>query len=260
MYFSNGTSNVKGVLIIITENLEFEESNCISDEEGRYLLLSCKIQGETFLIGNIYAPNEKIEHHRFMQKIKEEIRKCNPENHNYVMMIGDWNFTEETIDRSGGNPLAWNDSISIMSELKEKLDMVDIWRTRNPETRRYTWRRRKPTIIQSRIDRIYLSDTLQYNIAETDINPGLKSDHSCITVSIKPTGMIAHKGNSFWKFNNSLLKNEDFTTALKMYMKKEIKKDCAQIESNQLQWEYTKFKIKTWSMKKAKEIARKKRE
>ena len=125
-----------------------------------------------------------------------------------------------------------------------KFDLIDIWRVRNPEKTRYTFRQKSASgIIQSRIDRIYVSDTLQYNIHKTDIIPGLKSDHSAITIQIKPTNSTG-SGPNFWKFNNSLLKNQQFTTGLKHYIETELNTECKEIHSSQAKWEYMKFKIK----------------
>jgi exonuclease III len=83
----------------------------------------------------------------------------------------------------------WENSINEIHEIKEKFDLIDIWRVKNPEKVRYTWRRKRP-LIQSRLDRFYISDTMQYNISQVDILPGILSDHSAIILSIKPTKSI----------------------------------------------------------------------
>mgnify|MGYP001809393002 FL=1 len=126
-------------------------------------------------------------------------------------MIGaeDWNFTKEEIDRYGGNYTPWTENLATMEEICEKYDLIDTWRVRNPEKIRFTWRRRKPVLLQSRIDRIYISDTMQYNIDKTEIYTGLGSDHSAVQVTVKPTSNAAISGASFWRFNNSLIKTRN---------------------------------------------------
>ena len=47
---------------------------------------------------------------------------------------------------------------------------LDIWRIRNPEKRKFTWRQKKP-FIQRRFDYWLTSDWLQDFIEETDIIP-----------------------------------------------------------------------------------------
>ena len=65
---------------------------------------------------------------------------------------------------------------------------------------------------------------MQYNISKTDIIPGICSDHSSIVLAIKPTKGNAPSGQNFWKFNNSLLKNESFTKGLNHYLENDIKR------------------------------------
>ena len=163
-------------------------------------------------------------------------------------------------DRSGGNYnyKNWQKNATILNEINEKHDLIDIWRVKNPEKTRFTWRRTKP-VIQSRIDRFYISDTMQYNISKADIIPGIRSDHSAIVLSIKPTKSVEEGGPNFWKFNNSLLNNTDFTNGLKLFIENDISKECEEIKCSQVRWEYTKYKIKQWSIKKSKEIARNRR-
>jgi len=258
VYFSNGTSTARGVMIMISKTLDIEITAEIKDTEGRFLLLQCKIQGTDFLIYNVYGPNSKNEQTTFLENIKVQLDTCDINEYEYIIGGGDWNLTKDLIDRSGGNHVPWTDQISLLEKINEQHDLIDIWRVRNPEKIRFTWRRRNP-IIQSRIDRFYVSDTLQYNIDKTEIVPGLSSDHSCITLSIKSTKNCL-SGPSFWKFNNSLLKNEEFTNGLNQYVKNELHTECKEIKSKQVKWEYHKYKIKQWCMKKSKEIARKKRE
>ena len=178
------------------------------------------------------------------------------DEYDYLIGAGDWNFTIEKNDRSGGNYnyKIWQKNADILEEILEKHDLIDIWRVRNPEKTRFTWRRTKP-VIQSRIDRFYISDTMQYNISKSDIIPGIKSDHSAILLSIKPTKSLDESGPSFWKFNNSLLKNKEFTNGLTSFIENDLKKECDEIKCSQVKWEYTKYKIKQWSIIKSKEIA-----
>ena len=254
--FSHGSSNARGVMILFSKSLDMEIIESTTDEDGRYIIIKCIIQGTKFLIYNIYAPNNKTEHKIFLSNLKEKV--CLDENNEFEYKIGagDWNFTEVENDRTGGNYTVWKENVAILEEINEKNDMIDIWRARNPETKRYTWRQRKPQI-QSRIDRIYISDTMQYNVFKTDIVPGLRSDHSAITLSIKSIPENKQAGAGYWKFNNSLIENKEFSVDLKRYIENDIEKESSVIESKQVKWEYIKYKIKTWSMKKSKEIAKK---
>jgi len=257
-YFSNGTSAAHGVMIMISKSLEIEVKEQIKDTDGRFLLLKCKVQGVNFLIYNVYAPNNKKDHLVFLETVKKLLEENDALEYEYMIGAGDWNFTKEEKDRSGGDYTPWTENIALMEEICEKYDLIDIWRVRNPEKIRFTWRRTNP-LIQSRIDRIYVSDTMQYNIDKTEIPPGLGSDHSAILISVKPTSSASTSGASFWRFNNSLIKNKEFTDKLNIYLNGDLKKECKELRAGQVKWEFKKFKIKQWCIKESKAIARNRR-
>ena len=95
------------------------------------------------------------------------------------------------------------DSVKNIMEIKLAYDLVDIWRIRNPNKRKFTWRQKKP-LIQRRLDYWLISDGLQDFIEDSDIIPSIKSDHSAITLQIN-SFEDKIRGPSHWIFNSSLL-------------------------------------------------------
>ena len=68
-----------------------------------------------------------------------------------IVIGGDFNITlDSDLDCSGGNN-SKKDSVKNIQDLCLDYDLVDIWRTRNPETKRFTWRQKNPSI-QRRLD------------------------------------------------------------------------------------------------------------
>ena len=59
--------------------------------------------------------------------------------------------------------------------------MINIWRVKNPDTRRYTWRRHF-SLTQSRLDYWIIPQELVYAVENTDIKASIKTDHSIITL------------------------------------------------------------------------------
>ena len=152
-------------MIFFSNKLDIEVTEKIIDSDGRFILLKCIVQGTKILLYNVYAPNNEKEHVTFLLSLKDKLESLDTNDYEYLIGAGDWNFTFEKNDRSGGNYnyKKWEKSANILDEINEKFDLIDIWRVRNPEKRRFTWRRTKP-VIQSRLDRFYISDTMQYNI------------------------------------------------------------------------------------------------
>ena len=64
-YFSFGTNQSKGVMILIGQNVEYKIKKIKADNGGRMLILNCEIQGQNFVFINIYAPNTEIEQVEF---------------------------------------------------------------------------------------------------------------------------------------------------------------------------------------------------
>ena len=100
------------------------------------------------ILFNVYAPNNEKDHKNFLHEIKDKLEFLDTEDYDYLIGAGDWNFTMEKYDRSGGNYnyKTWQKNADILDDSLEKHDLIDIWRVRNPETTRFTWRRTKPVI------------------------------------------------------------------------------------------------------------------
>ena len=90
--------------------------------------------------------------------------------------------------------------------------MVDIYRQKHGNRKRYTWRKNNP-IKQARLDFFLVSESLLNSITSADIEPSYRSDHSMITLGLNFKIFI--KGKGLWKLNNSLLTNLDFAKQIK---------------------------------------------
>ena len=67
---------------------------------------------------------------------------------------------------------------------------------------------------QARLDFFLITDTMSDLIKTCDIKVGYRSDHSIITMDIVLTNFNQGKGT--WKFNNSLLQNQDYLNLVKI--------------------------------------------
>ena len=60
-----------------------------------------------------------------------------------IVVGGDFNVTFDSgLDCCGGNPTQ-KESVKVIHDLRLDFDLVDIWRLRIPETKRFTWRQKK---------------------------------------------------------------------------------------------------------------------
>ena len=148
-------------------------------------------------------------------------------------------------------------SIPKFIELKEKLDLCDNWRIRNPKTKIYTFRQKHVSgLIQRRLDYFYISNSMQVSVKNTDVLASLLTDHSPITFSCLKNEE-SNRGRGFWKFNNSLIENVEY-----VFQKKKIILDTLNklfnenILDDQVLWEYMKGNIRKYTIKFSKELAK----
>jgi len=84
------------------------------------------------------------------------------------------------------------------------------------------------------------------------------SDHSPIYAEIQYKNNQKSSGPGFWKFNNSLLDNEEFVTYLKFFLiyAKEKHRD---IEDKRIHWEMIKLEIRDFCIRFSKRISKEKK-
>ena len=152
IYFAHGSNHSRGVAILIRKSFDFKLKSIRSDEEGRYLILEAIIQDVPFLLVNIYAPNTTTKQSLFFQTLSTLI--CDEgynESDHKILLGGDLNVAMDSdLDCWGGNP-AVKDSVKCVEDVMMNYDLVDIWRIRNPNTKKFSWRQKSP-IIQRRFD------------------------------------------------------------------------------------------------------------
>lgn len=211
LIMSHGSSRSRGVAILMGSKLNHKITTKILDPNGRYILLLSEIEGSNFLLINTYLPNYEKEQVLVLKDILEKIHSIDIPDDTCIIWGGDLNVVFDiALDSSGGNPEIKTKSIETIETIMTEYDLCDIWRIRNPYTKRFTWRgkaqgkRSSSEILYRRLDYFLISDCLQSYVEKCDIVPAPSTDHSAITLKFK-SFETENRGPSFWKFNNSLL-------------------------------------------------------
>lgn len=63
-------------------------------------------------------------------------------------------------------------------------EFLDIWRKQNPTLKKDTWSRQSPNEIKCRLAFFRVSEGLSWQVSQSSIEPGYKSDHDIITLQI----------------------------------------------------------------------------
>ena len=185
IHFAHGTSSNGGCAIITSKNTPLKFNNHICDQTGRFQILDVDINTQNYILVNAYAPTKDNpkEQKQFITTLKEKLTSYQEGN---LIIAGDFNVClNPTVDKSGGRNETPSDYAKLMISFMEEFDLIDIWRIRNPDTRRYTWRQRtKAGVVHSRLDILLVSLQLSYLVQESDIDIGICSDHSIINIAL----------------------------------------------------------------------------
>ena len=241
--FSHGSSNARGIAILVKVKSSLIFRNICSDIEGRYIITDIEENGAIITCAAIYAPNKDSP--QFFSDIAQLLRERNERK----VIIGDFNLVLDVeMDRLN----TYNNNEKALKEVENVMDefsMREVWRDRNPHTRQFSWRknahnRDKYKEKASRIDFALVSAGLDQKTENCMYKSGILSDHKAFFIVIDIN--FIERGVGYWKFNNLLFQNKEFLDL----MKKEL---TATIESSQQQnpirtWENIKQRIKKSSI------------
>ena len=170
--------------------------------------------------------------------IKDELDNSGIDDDRRIIIGADFNvILDPDLDGFGGKPKLM-ESVRQIGNISLLHDLVDIWRVRHPEIKRFTWRQKTP-IIQRRLDFWLVDNVMQEEIEQVDIVPS--SDHSAILLSINEIEE-QEDGPSFWKFNASLLDNKDYVTLINNKYEAWVE-EFKDIDNPRLFWDIIKYKI-----------------
>lgn len=72
-FYSHGTTSSCGVATLIGKNVEFSLEDKVIDDNGRFIILLCQIQGLHFILINYYAPNIETNQVKVLHDISESL-------------------------------------------------------------------------------------------------------------------------------------------------------------------------------------------
>ena len=100
----------------------------------------------------------------------------------------------------------------VFLEMAEELNLIDLWRLRNPNRRDYTFysNRHKSW---SRIDNCWISAEAIHQAEDIEILPNTYADHNPVLLTL---GERIRSG--FWRLNTQLLRVETFVNKIKNEM------------------------------------------
>lgn len=246
--FCHGTAHSKGVCILLNPNSSINFDVVQSDHQGRILISKLKIFEETFFIVNIYAPTDYREQNEFIKNLSEFlVRKTDTPR---LIIAGDWNCTLSKADKSGGVVWKSTNYRDAVSNLMNELNLIDIYRKLHPNTKSFTYES-KTINLKSRIDFILVSRSISIEVQTAEIRMSIAPDHKATFLKINIRNEF-NRGPGTWKFNNSLLEDDDFKERI-VFFYPQIHEKYVYVKDKQLLWELIKMELRMKTIKYSKE-------
>lgn len=197
-YSSYKDKHKRGVAILISSKLIFEQSYEHKDKEGRFILVNGTVNRNVYTLFNVYAPPGSDA--SFFTSVMDLIV-----NHSEGTLIcgGDFNLhLQPTLDIS--NQKSSNKTTNTkFCKLIKSIGLIDIFREMYPNARQYT-HFSNPHLVYTRIDYFFVFSKDRSKIVEVDVGTIDLSDHAPIYMTVDQS---ERQRNTPWRFNASLLKD-----------------------------------------------------
>ena len=249
--FSFGSSSSRGVCVLFNPSLDVSIISVKVDTRGRFIIADVGIYGKVYTLVNIYAPN--LDCPSFFVSLTEDINSFTRDE---VIMGGDFNFVLNiNLDKKGGIPRTNFNAREQCLALINLFDLTDIWRERNPHRADFTWSSNITPGIHCRLDFFLISRHLTNLTSNCSSSPGLQSDHSLVNLDINVFSEI--RGPGYWKFNNSLLNDDNYKAIITDLLTLNI--NNRDIGNPAQKWDFIKYQIRSTTIKYSKIKAKERR-
>ena len=158
--------------------------------------------------------------------------------------LGDFNCPiNPVIDKKGGILLPRKSEVATIDCLCDDLDLVDIWRVKNP-----TKTQKNSPMIPCRLDYWMISNNLQDLLTTKEIIPAIKTDHSAISLEFNNSDKDI-KGPGVWKMNCSLLDDEDYIREVTAKIPIWLTEGRNELTDNRSIWDWIKYDIRVHAIR-----------
>ena len=213
--FAHGSSSSGGVMILFNKTKFYNIWRVQTDLDGCFII--CDVddcENDHICIINLYAPN--TDNPGFFKNLLS----LTDSNAASKILIGDFNLIlDENLDQSNRKMNNKKSSDFLKSYMQEHF-LVDVWRIRNPDIRRYSWFRNKPNRVASRLDMAIVSDEVARCVPNIMYFTGLHTDHSALFLAVEFSKQ--ERGVGYWKFNCNLLSDIDFVQYFNVFITEKI--------------------------------------
>lgn len=238
------TNRSRGMVMLFNTDLDISNAQEIDLNDIRMQLIKFRVDGDSFALMNIYAPNSDTEKIRFYTDLVATMQANVDVEQSYVVVGGDMNtLCDAQLDNIAGEAPD-RKVVQTFNDFIDSCNLTDVWRQANIGKKQFTWKRQHPYIAR-RLDYLLCNDIATGKCLDTQIVPFAKSDHDVVLVEIEPCPYS--KGPGYWKMNNNLLKDPAYVEMINEILSKVVA-DCRNIVNPQVLWDYCKAQVKAASI------------
>ena len=119
----------------------------VLDPLGCFVISKVQVDDKVYVLVNIYAPNKDKDSILFFKKLHTLPQTENLDSEEDIIVGGDFNCPlNPTLDKRDGIMIPRKSVMNSIECLQSELDLVDIWRVKNPQTKSYTWSQKSPVM------------------------------------------------------------------------------------------------------------------
>ena len=192
------------------------------------------LDGDHYILINLCNANTETETCKIFNELQNLLIFFDINQNKRIIFAGDFNiFFSSKLEARDGK------SIIKLVDIKESLDICDIWRIRNPKRQNFTFRQNHSTgFIERQLDYIFVSNCLQKFVIYTDVLTAISTNHFPVLISLSNKNSDDSRG--LWKYNSSLVYDEFYVKN----MEKLITKNSTSnefLEDAQMKWVSLKY-------------------
>ena len=238
-FWSHGTSNSRGVAVLIREGGLAENPVCThKSSDGRLCSVTFQFLGKTHTVVNVYAPSSTpdLKKHFFLQDLLPRL----PAHNCRVLVGGDFNCIGSGLDCTQGSVAGRVGGFEGgLQEVINQHNLLDVWRAQHGKRSGFT--HKSTTGTWARLDRWYSSqDLATWAVAQRRPVVGLPGDHLGVQLELRPP-QPSFRGPGSWTFSNSLLSQTAFKQSVRLRASSVLSQPLSDFEnSHSKRWEHLK--------------------
>uniref|UniRef100_A0A3P9LHW9 Reverse transcriptase domain-containing protein n=1 Tax=Oryzias latipes TaxID=8090 RepID=A0A3P9LHW9_ORYLA len=251
VWFSFGSNRSAGV-IILQGKFKGRTLEHLIDKNGRWIILVVNFDQFYFILINTYASNNPTNNNTIFltleKKIKTLLQKYPTTK---ILWGGDFNAVMNGhLDRFPPR----KEDAKELKNICNRLDLIDIWRHKHPYKKIFTWSNKDRSQC-SRIDFWLISNDIENTVDSVEIIPNVFSDHNTVSIKINMETDAPKYNVDYWKLNNLLLNNKEFTGGVEKLIDK-YWKQAFTLKKYSNSWELMKYEIRSLAISFGKKIAK----